>query len=794
MVNLKLRNATTRRGVARRRVPVFLSVAVLAVVSAACERRDGGDGLQGYQGSLSCKGCHEDFYNLWAPSHHGLAMQPFTPEFAGAAIVPLADEITIGDFHYGVELRDGNGWVRERGPDGAKQYRIEHVMGGKNVYFFLTQLERGRLQVLPLAYDVRRQEWYNTTAASVRHEADLDDEAIDWRDPELTFNTSCYTCHVSQLSTNYDLETDTYNTVWLEPGINCETCHGPGAEHVRSCNEESCPEGKAIISVKSFSTQQLNDLCAPCHAKMWPITTDFVPGDRYFDHYDLAAFEHPDFYPDGRDLGENFTYTLWLTSPCLANGELDCLDCHTSSGRYRFSGTQANDACLPCHAERVRDAPAHTRHAAGSPGNECVACHMPTTEFARIRRTDHSMRPPTPSATIAFGSPNACNLCHDDRDATWADRWVRRWHATDYQAPVLQRARLIDDARKRQWRRLPQMLQYLESEGRDAVFAAALIRLLEDSGDERLWPVLVRVLANDPSPLVRGSAATSLGAYLTPETVAALLAATGDGYRVVRIRAAESLAGQPQDQIPAEARRDFDLAFEELLAALRSRPDDYFSHYGLGNLHLGRGELEQALAAFETSLKLRPDFVPSLVNTAMTQAQLGETEAAETLLREALEIEPANSAAHFNLGLLLLENGEDRLAEEHLRAALKATPRFPAAAYNLCVLLAEDRLAEAIQWCRRAAELQPGDPRHAYTLAFYQQLGGDAPAAVRTLRALVDRHPAYGDAYVLLGTLYEESADTAAAIAAYSQALESGVLTEPDRRVIESRLRALQGR
>ncbi|MGD2217075.1 MAG: tetratricopeptide repeat protein, partial [Gemmatimonadales bacterium] len=362
------------------------------------------------------------------------------------------------------------------------------------------------------------------------------------------------------------------------------------------------------------------------------------------------------------------------------------------------------------------------------------------------------------------------------------------------QAPALHRAGLIDDARKRRWERLPEMLEYLESDRRDAIFAAALIRLLEDSGDERLWPVLVRLVRNDPAPIVRGSAATSLGAYLTSETGSALLTATRDDYRVVRIRAAESLAGYPQELIPAEERGGLERAFDELLAALSSRPDDYFSHYGLGNLHLGRGELSLALAAFETALRLRPDFVPGLVNIAMTHAQLGDSDAAEASLRRALEIEPTNAAALFNLGLLLLERGDNRQAEKHLRTALEAAPRFPAAAYNLCVLLAEDRLDEAIEWCQRAAELQPGDPRHAYTLAFYQNLDGDSSGAIGTLRRLIERHPEYADAYVLLGTVYEEAADTAAAIAAYNQALESGVLAEPDRRVIEARLLALQGR
>ena len=30
----------------------------------------------------------------------------------------------------------------------------------------------------------------------------------------LTFNTSCYGCHVSQLATNYIASSDTYRTTW----------------------------------------------------------------------------------------------------------------------------------------------------------------------------------------------------------------------------------------------------------------------------------------------------------------------------------------------------------------------------------------------------------------------------------------------------------------------------------------------------------------------------------------------------------------------------------------------------
>src|SRR5271167_923797 len=143
-------------------------------------------------------------------------MQPFTPEFAKTHLTPATEEIQIGEHRYRAAISGGSGWVYERGPGGEKKYRIEQVMGGKNVFYFLTSLERGRLQVLPLAYDVKSKTWFDTAASGMRHFTNVPEQQVDWRDPGYTFNTSCYNCHVSQLATNYDLATDTYHTVWAE--------------------------------------------------------------------------------------------------------------------------------------------------------------------------------------------------------------------------------------------------------------------------------------------------------------------------------------------------------------------------------------------------------------------------------------------------------------------------------------------------------------------------------------------------------------------------------------------------
>ena len=35
-------------------------------------------------------------------------------------------------------------------------------------------------------------------------------------------------------------------------------------------------------------------------------------------------------------------------------------------------------------------------------------------------RRDHSIRIPRPDHSVEFGTPNACNQCHTDKDAKWA--------------------------------------------------------------------------------------------------------------------------------------------------------------------------------------------------------------------------------------------------------------------------------------------------------------------------------------------------------------------------------------
>jgi len=738
-----------------------------------------------YTASESCRECHEQFYELWAASHHGTAMQPFTLEFARAELTVPGEDVRIGDQAYRFVMTREGGYVREQSTDGESLHKVVHVMGGKNVYFLLTPRERGRLQVLPVAYDVREKQWYDTTASMLRHAAAHPAEAVHWTDPLLTFNTSCWSCHVSQLSINYDLETDRYDSTWVEPGINCETCHGPGSEHVRvyrEAGDDAVPADLEITSVRAMSPEQRNDTCSVCHAKGIALSPDYEPGNPYFDHFDLTGLEDPDFYPDGRDLGENYTLTLWRMSPCTKSGELDCIHCHTSSGRYRHQGDHANDACLPCHESHVKNAASHSHHEASSEGSRCVACHMSMTEFARMRRSDHSMRPPAPSLTLEHGSPNACNICHTDRDADWADNHVRAWRERDFQAPMLDRADLVVEARRRDWTRLDVMLASITADGRDEILATSLIRLLEACPDPRKVPAFVEAL-DGPSPLVRAAAAVGLEGHLSPEVLEPLLDALSDEFRLVRIRAASALTGIPTTSLDPETRASLAAATGELERSLRARPDTWTSHYNLGNLYERRGELDAALEEYETAVRLRNDVVPPLVNAAMLHAREGRLASAEKALRRALEIDASSAEANFNIGLLLEEQGKSIPAKSHLEAAFAADPTMAPAAYNLAVLAAAEDPRAAVDWSRKAYELRPDLSKYVQTYAFYLWQMGEIETATVALERKLERGAVSADIVRMLAQIYATQGREADLKALYARAAEDPRLPLEARRL-----------
>ena len=721
-------------------------------------------------------------------------MQGVDSTFIQDKLVINSTEVEIQDHFFKPVLRNDSLIMIQRKGEEEQEFPAIHVLGGKYIYYFLTPFEKGRLQVLPLAYDIGDKEWYNTPASAVRHFVDpVDDEELDWHSFAYTFNTSCHSCHVSQLQTNYNLDSDEYRTTWLEAGINCETCHGPSQEHVEVCRKAKdgeVPEDLKIIVTSTFTHEQHNSSCAPCHAKMRSLSHSYMPGEKFFDHYDLVTLEDPDFYPDGRDLGENYTYTTWRLSGCVKSEMLDCIHCHTSSGRYRFKDENHNGACLPCHKENVNDISEHSHHPEGTKDLYCISCHMPMTEFARMDRSDHSMRPPMPAATIAFESPNACNICHSDKDAEWSDKWVREWKKDDYQAEPVEVARMLLDARTGEWKMFDRILQGLMDNRFDEIYTTSFIRLLNSNPDQNKWlPILAHF--ENPSPLVRSAVVNSIGMIPAPETKAMLLQATRDPFLVVRRAAATSIAAFPQDAFSPEEMNALSPLMEEYEKAFLARPDDWAAHYNLGNYYQNTQRLEEAIDSYEKSLQLYPEGIAALINQSFAYNLLDKKELALNRLYRAIEIDPTNEAANLNFAMLMGELGRLEEAEEAMKNVLKVNPESAQAAYNIGVMLAERKPEESMKYIKMAVKLAPGDPKYQYSLAFYLLIAEKKTEAVAILEKIVETNPDDADSWFLLGSIYEET-DKEKAKKLYEQALKYEGLNDEARQAITQKLTEFQ--
>jgi tetratricopeptide (TPR) repeat protein len=397
-----------------------------------------------------------------------------------------------------------------------------------------------------------------------------------------------------------------------------------------------------------------------------------------------------------------------------------------------------------------------------------------------------------PAATLRFGSPNACNMCHEDEDAAWADRQVRRWHEADYQEAVLEVAGLVDAARRGQWDRLNVMLAYVGSAERDEVFTVSLLRLLRACENEAKWPAVTKALEEDASPLVRAAAAQTLEGHRTTESLRALSVAAGDETRLVRVRAAAALAAIPAEQLQDVHRAPVRLATKELMTSLHALPDDYASHYNLGNFHMDRREFAQALSAYQMAIKLRPDFMPPYVNMAFAHNATGSNDRAEASFREALALDPNSPVVHLNLGMLLAELNRLEEAEHAFRAALKTDPNLAGAAYNLGVLLAGDRPEESLKWCRRAFRLQPNEGKYGYTYAFFLHRAGQSDRAVTVLEGMVNRTVPSADVYALLASIYLQRGDREKAIGVYRAAQANERLDPQARSAFNTMMLRLQ--
>ena len=144
--------------------------------------------------------------------------------------------------------------------------------------------------------------------------------------------------------------------------------------------------------------------------------------------------------------------------------------------------------------------------------------------------------------------------------------------------------------------------------------------------DQKVLAALL-IAAKDPSPLVRGAAVQALGIDTDRRKACRPWSKQqADDYRLVRVRAAAGIAAFPPMTVPDAYRAQLKKANEEYLDFIMARPDQWPSHYNMGNYQLGRGETKKAVASYQAALKLEPQAVMAMVNLSIAYARMGENE------------------------------------------------------------------------------------------------------------------------------------------------------------------------
>jgi tetratricopeptide (TPR) repeat protein len=122
--------------------------------------------------------------------------------------------------------------------------------------------------------------------------------------------------------------------------------------------------------------------------------------------------------------------------------------------------------------------------------------------------------------------------------------------------------------------------------------------------------------------------------------------------------------------------RDYPKAAGIYRQIARMFPKEKRAHYGLGEYYRRIGEYEQAIVAFEKTLRLDPNFGPGLNYAAYTYVKIGDLGKALEYAKRYAQVNPADANPFDTMGDIYVEMGEYDNALAKYKEALNVKPDF----------------------------------------------------------------------------------------------------------------------
>ncbi len=669
----------------------------------------------GYVDSRVCATCHREIAANYART--GMA-RSFSRPASAASIEDYrnAPEYyhALSDSHYAMTIRNGQYFQRRWQLDGGgkeinvEELRIDYVMGsGNHARSYLHRTTQGMLIELPLGwYPDHGGEWRMAPGSDTQH-------------PQTRrfISYKCMFCHNGYPdipAANVEPGSDPVFRGELPQGIDCQRCHGPGAEHVRSSGRG------AIVNPAKLSPERRMEVCMQCHLET---TSGRIPA--VLQRFDRGTFSYVPGQPleefaisfdhargtghEGKFEAVSSVYRL-RQSRCFleSGGKLECATCHNPHQIPR--GTEAlrhySGICLKCH-----DASTHPAGVTATAA-DCITCHMPkrrADDAPHVIMTDHLIQRRAPADALAEFAERPAEEYRGAVVPYYPDPLPRTPRNALYYAVA--QVGLNNNVAAG----LPELVGLIdELKPRDAEFYMVLGDGWKSEGKPReAMDAYRQALQIKPDSVRAMRALASVDATHAGEILArAVQIAPEDAESWFRWGVLTASAERIQKAIalnpwlPDQSRRLAEVTHSEaaLQDALRTDPFDDAAWDLGGRILAEKGKLADAFFDFERAIKLRAnaryryDYALALARAdrfddAQAQAEqalradaglvdahelLGGLHARKKELPEAareyaaaLTLKPDLARVHFRLGSVLAAEGDSEGAALHFREAAK---------------------------------------------------------------------------------------------------------------------------
>jgi len=174
----------------------------------------------------------------------------------------------------------------------------------------------------------------------------------------------CFACHATDAVRNERLVADSF-----VPGVQCEACHGPAADHIAGVGKGDARLG-AMKKLGGMTAEQSAQFCGQCH-RTWEYVASHGPhntGNVRFQPYRLTISKC--FDADDRRIA--------------------CTTCHNPHQNADTAAASYDARCQACHAAGGKTGARMCKVAAAG----CSSCHMPKVEVpgSHHKFTDHDIR------------------------------------------------------------------------------------------------------------------------------------------------------------------------------------------------------------------------------------------------------------------------------------------------------------------------------------------------------------------------------------------------------------------